>query len=67
MLTEQGSSLLVASSEASHPLKSRRQRAEQRHSLILLPHFQPDAVFDVEPARHSSTGAGYSTEQAVKR
>jgi hypothetical protein len=60
-------SLLPASNEASHPLKSPRQRTEQCSSLIVLPHFQPDAFFDVEQAYQSSTGVGCSTEQAVKR
>ncbi len=58
MLTEQGSSQMFALSETPRPPRTRRQKTEQRDPLIVLPHFQSDAVFDVEPARQSSTGAG---------
>lgn len=67
MLTEQGSSQVFAPSDPHRRAGMRRQRTEQRHPLIVLPHFQPDAFFDAEQANLSSTGAACSTEQAVKR
>jgi hypothetical protein len=47
MLTEQGSSLPLASSETPRSLRMRRQRTEQSSSLIVLPHFQLDAFSEL--------------------
>jgi hypothetical protein len=65
-LTEQGSSQVFAPSDPRCRAGTRRQRTEQCSSLIVLPPFQLDTIFDVEQANQSSTGAGCSTAQAIK-